>query len=348
MIVSDNRTPSEDAFRRLMARTDAALNADAQLREDYYTNRGGHPLEKDVYGAICECAKGTPFEHSIQLVSGSAFPDIVAGGYYGVEVKSTNKNHWTSIGSSILESTRLEGVERIYLTFGKLGKPVRFLSRPYHECLSGIAVTHYPRYQINMLLEEQDTIFARMGIPYEQLRKMENPVEPVSRYYRSQLKPGESLWWAGGRIEEAAPVTLRLWSSLSRGEKDRLVALGYVLFPELIAGRYKRFALWLVRAKSVVHTDVRDSFSAGGQVELPLSSGERIRVPATFGRIQRYSDLIREAMASIEPDTLMEAWELLDSLPEDCLRYWCNMAALASKIDPHVARDVLRTIFDLK
>ena len=347
MIVSENRTPSEEIFRRLMARTDAVLNADAQLREDYYVSRVGHPLEKDVYEAICECAKGTPFEHSIQLVSGSAFPDIVAGGYYGVEVKSTNKNHWTSIGSSILESTRLSGVERIYLTFGKLGKPVRFLSKPYQECLSGIAVTHYPRYQINMQLDEKDTIFSKMGIPYDVLRKMENPVEPVSRYYRSQLKAGESLWWAGERVEEAVPATLRLWSSLSRAEKDQLVALGYVLFPEMIAGRYKRFALWLVRAKSVVHTDVRDSFSAGGQVELPLSSGELIRIPATFGRIQKYSDLIREAMETIDPDTLLEAWDLLDSLPPNCMRYWCNMVALASKIDPYVAMDILYTIFDL-
>ena len=347
MIVSENRTPSEKVFRQLMARTDAVLNADAQMHEDYYVSRGGHPLEKDVYEAICECAKGTPFEHSIQLVSGSAFPDIVAGGYYGVEVKSTNKNHWTSIGSSILESTRLSGVERIYLTFGKLGKPVQFLSKPYQECLSGIAVTHYPRYQINMQLNEQDTIFSKMGIPYDELRKMENPVEPVSQYYLRQLKPGESLWWAGGRIEEAAPATLRLWSSLNRDEKDNLIALGYVLFPELISGRYKRFALWLVRAKSVVHTDVRDSFSAGGQVELPLSSGKLIRVPATFGRIRKYRDAIREAMETIDPDTLMESWDLLDSLPDHRLLYWCSMAALASKIDPYVAMDVLRTIFDL-
>lgn len=347
MIVSDNRTPSEDAFRRLMARTDAALNADAQLREDYYTNRGGHPLEKDVYGAICECAKGTPFEHSIQLVSGSAFPDIVAGGYYGVEVKSTNKNHWTSIGSSILESTRLEGVERIYLTFGKLGKPVRFLSRPYHECLSGIAVTHYPRYQINMLLEEQDTIFARMGIPYEQLRKMENPVEPVSRYYRSQLKPGESLWWAGGRIEEAVPAMVRLWTSLSLEEKDRLIAQGYALFPEIFSSDYKRFALWLVTAKGVVHTDVRDSFSGGGKVELLRSSGETVRVPATFGRVFRYRDLIRNVIESTDDDVLRDCWNVVGQMPSDRLAFWCKCVANASKIDRVEALDVLRTIFHL-
>lgn len=347
MIVSENRTPPEEIFRRLMANTDAVLNADAQCREDYYTGRGGQRLEKDVFDAICECAKGTPFENSIQLVSGSAFPDIVAGGYYGVEVKSTNKNHWTSIGSSILESTRVDGVERIYLTFGKLGKPVQFLSKPYQDCLSGIAVTHYPRYQINMQLSENETIFHKMGITYDELRKMDNPVEPVSRYYRSQLKPGESLWWAGNRIEEAAPVMVRLWTSLNLEEKDRLCAQGYAFFPEIFSSDYKRYTLWLVTAKGIVHTDVRDSFSAGGKVERPLSSGELVRVPAVFGRAWRYRELIRAAIENADAEILREFWHLSGPLPEDRLAYWCDLAASASKIQLHIARDVLRTIFYL-
>lgn len=347
MIVSENRTPSEAVFRQLMANTDAVLNADAVLREDYYTGRSGQRLEQDVFEAICECAKGTPFEKSIQLVSGSAFPDIVAGGFYGVEVKSTNKNHWTSIGSSILESTRVAGVERIYLTFGKLGKPVRFLSKPYQDCLSGIAVTHYPRYQINMQLQEDETIFRKMGISYDELRKMDNPVEPVSEYYRRQLQPGESLWWAGNRVEEAAPVMVRLWTSLELNEKDKLRAQGYALFPEIFASDYKRFALWLVTAKGIVHTDVRDSFSGGGQVELPLSTGEVVRVPAIFGRAWRYRDLIRDAIENADAEALMEYWHLSGPLPEDRLACWCDLAANASKIQLHVARDVLRTIFHL-
>lgn len=347
MIFSENRTPTDEHFRQLMARTDAALNADALCREDYYTRRGGQPLERDVFDAISECAKGTPFENSIQLVSGSAFPDIVASGYYGVEVKSTNKNHWTSIGSSILESTRLGGVERIYLTFGKLGKPVQFLSRPYQDCLSGIAVTHYPRYQINMQLQEHETIFHKMGIPYDELRKLDNPVEPVSRYYRRQLRPGESLWWAGNRIEEAAPAMVRLWTSLNIEEKEELIAQGYAFFPEIFASDYKRFALWLVTAKGIVHTDVRDSFSGGGQKELPLPSGELVRVPAIFGRVRRYRDFIRDTIENTETETLMEYWNVSELSSADRLACWCNCAASVSKIDRYQARSVLRTIFHL-
>ena len=346
MIISENPKPSLQEFKRLMAATDNVLNEDARLREDYYVGRGGHLLERDVFDAITECAKGTPFQDSIALVSGSAFPDIVASKFYGVEVKSTNKNHWTSIGSSILESTRIQDVERIFLTFGKLGKPVQFLSRPYEACLSGIAVTHYPRYQIDMRLEEGQTIFDKMGIPYDELRQMDNPVAPVSRYYRSQLRPGQQLWWAADNVEETAPVTVRLWSTLSHAEKEQLIVQGYAFFPELLAGQYKRYALWLVTSKGVVNTNIRDGFSAGGQVPMMTSDGVQVKMPATFGRIEKYKDLIAETLLNADEDVLKEYWEHL-TLPSDRIGYWCNLAALQAKVDPHLARSVLRRIFML-
>ena len=91
MIVSENNKPTFEIFRNIMKKTDIALNADAKIREDYYTKRGGKLLENDVFDAICESAKGTEFEGTICLVSGAAFPDIVANKLYGVEVKSTEK-----------------------------------------------------------------------------------------------------------------------------------------------------------------------------------------------------------------------------------------------------------------
>lgn len=346
MIISENPKPTLDEFRRLMAATDAWLNLDAQRQEDYYVGRGGHALERDVFAAICECARGTPFHGSLQLVSGASFPDIVAGRLYGVEVKSTAKNHWTSIGSSILESTRIEDVERIFLTFGKLGRPVQFVSRPYEECLSDIAVTHYPRYRIDMCLAPGETIFDKMGVSYDTLRRMENPVEPVSQYYRSKLKPGEQLWWAGAHVEEAAPATVRLWSALSLEEKRELRSLGYALFPELVAGDYKRYALWLVTAKGVVNTHVRDEFSGGGQVPMMTTEGVEVRMPATFGRIRKYKERIERIISEADEDTLKEHWGYLD-IPANRIWDWCNRIALASKADVRLARSVLHQIFGL-
>lgn len=132
MIVSVNPHPNMEEFRKLMANTDQLLNHDALERPEYYASRGGNPLEDDVKDALDQCAKGTPFAGTIEKVSGHKFPDIVAAKFYGVEVKSTKENHWTSTGSSILETTRVNGVERIFMTFGKLGgRPIEFLSKPY-------------------------------------------------------------------------------------------------------------------------------------------------------------------------------------------------------------------------
>ena len=346
MIISENARPSLAEFRRLMAETDHLLNQDASVREDYYAGRSGHPLELDVFDAVIECAKGTPFQDSIQLVSGSSFPDIIANKYYGIEVKSTKQNHWTSIGSSILESTRIQDVDRIFLTFGKLGKPVKFLSRPYEECLSGIAVTHYPRYQIDMRLAQGNTIFDKIGISYDELRKMDNPVAPVSAYYRSRMKPGERLWWTADHTESNTPATLRLWSTLSASEKDELIGQGYAFFPEIMAGKYNRFSLWLVTDKGVVNPHVRDSFSAGGQIPMMTSNGVEIRMPATFGRICKYRQTIIDTLLHTDADILMEHWEYLDC-PFDRIREWCKLAALRSKAEPYLALDVLYRIFNI-
>lgn len=324
-----------EEFRSLMAKTDAMLNAEAKGRESYYKNRNGTQLEEDVYDALTRCAVHTPFEGTIQLVSGASFPDIVANRFYGVEVKSTNKNHWKSIGSSILESTRDQNVERIFLTFGKLGSPVAFMSRPYEECLSGILVTHYPRYQIDMELSAGETIFDKMGIPYDTLRKMKDPVAPVSKYYKQRLKPGESLWWvANSNIEETfAPPTVRLWSALSRKEKNYYTVQGYALFPEILGHsntkKYQRYALWLATNCAVINTNIRDQFSAGGRVDIVTENGVYERMPAAFGRIQRYRDLLVETILSVSSEVLKEHWKIID-LPENRLLYWCQIAAICA------------------
>ncbi len=193
MIVSVNPNPSLAEFRNLMAKTDQILNDDAYVRPSYYASRSGSPLEDDVMSALEESSRGTPFAGTIEKISGQRFPDIIAAKLYGVEVKSTKDDHWTSTGSSILESTRIRGLKRIYMTFGKLGgTPIQFLSKPYEECLYDIAVTHMPRYLIDMQLRPGETIFDKIGVPYDELRQLDNPITPVAEYYKSQLGPGES------------------------------------------------------------------------------------------------------------------------------------------------------------
>lgn len=350
MIISSNRTPPLQEFQTLMANTDLLLNTDAKTRETYYKKRGGKDLEVDVFQAIQRSAMGTSFEGTIELVSGSSFPDIVAHKYYGVEVKSTEKDKWTSIGSSILESTRNADVKRIYLTFGKLGSPVEFLSRPYEDCLSGIAVTHYPRYQIDMRLGKGETIFDKMGVEYDTLRQMENPVVPVSKYYKSKLKQGESLWWATGSEEETVPATVKLWSAVPKEKKEYYVTTGYTLFPELFnthsTKKYNRYALWLATQKGIVNTNIRDGFSAGGQILMRTTGGIEVKMPAVFGRVLKYKHYIEDTILNTDEELLKEYWEV-DKLEHDRVQQWVRIVSREadSGVGYSTALSVLQAIF---
>lgn len=296
MIISVNPKPSMQEFADLMRRTDILLNKEALSNPEYYKRRGGSPLEDDVKVVLDECAKGTTFAGTIEKISGQRFPDIVAAKFYGVEVKSTKEDHWTSTGSSILESSRVQDVERIYMTFGKLGGQVQFLSRPYEECLYDIKATHMPRYVIDMKLKPGHTIFDKMGIPYDTLRQMKDPVRRVSEYYRSNLKPGESLWWIGGA--EDSPSVIRPWDALSILEKRTLVTYGFVNYPEIFMGDYNRYTLWLTLQQSVINPHVRDCFTAGGVKPVTLLNGEVKDFPAIYNKLNIHFDAVAQCSAT--------------------------------------------------
>lgn len=94
---------ADSAFSYLMRKTEDNLNEKARRNVQEYKNLTASQLEDVSKTTIQECCEGTPFRHDeIKLISGFRFPDIIAEQYYGVEVKSTNKNHWTSTGSSFV------------------------------------------------------------------------------------------------------------------------------------------------------------------------------------------------------------------------------------------------------
>ncbi|MGN0809760.1 MAG: hypothetical protein ACI4NQ_07325 [Christensenellales bacterium] len=345
MIVSVNPKPAMLEFVSLMKRTDAFLNHDALQRPKYYASRSGSPLEDDVKAALDECAKGTVFENTIEKVSGQKFPDIVAARFYGVEVKSTKANHWTSTGSSILESSRIADVERIFMTFGKLGgNPIEFMSRPYEECLSGIAVTHMPRYLIDMRLRKGETIFDKIGVSYDELRFMENPVAPVSEYYRSQLKEGESLWWAGNAADEAVSAKIRIWNKVPSEERKTYTVYGCANFPEIFGGNYDRYTLWLA-SQGVVDPHIRDQFSAGGQEPMLLSDGSIVKFPGVYRRVKNNLRLFikimcQENINAFDDSSTIDAYALNKRLTA-----WADEVSRLSKMDYSISMDALKTMF---
>ena len=90
-------------------------------------------------------------------------------------------------------------------------------------------------------------------------------------------------------------------------------------------------------------------FSAGGQVELPLRTGVLVRMPAAFGRIKIYRDLICETLHETSEHTLSENWGV-PVVNNDRIGQWCrlcakNYAANKDRSDYDIALEVLEKIF---
>ena len=96
-IRKEDVSAADSAFAFLMQKTEDCLNEKARENVQEYKSLTASELEMVSMSVIQQSCEGTPFRHDeIKLISGQKFPDIIAEQYYGVEVKSTNKNHWTS------------------------------------------------------------------------------------------------------------------------------------------------------------------------------------------------------------------------------------------------------------
>lgn len=78
-----------------------------------------------------------------------AFPDIPVG-EYGVEVKYTANDTWRSIANSILETQRVEGVNYIYVVFGKMGGVPEVKWGEYEDVVIHVRTSHVPRFEVEM------------------------------------------------------------------------------------------------------------------------------------------------------------------------------------------------------
>ena len=94
------------------------MNKAVQIDPSGYNKLSGSDSRKtNHWNLLKEIAPTINFPPDrIELISGHIFPDILLHKTkYGVEIKSTQKDAWTSTGSSIVESTRYKDAERIYM-----------------------------------------------------------------------------------------------------------------------------------------------------------------------------------------------------------------------------------------
>ena len=323
MIISNNKVARIEAFASLAQKANDYLNVDSKKRSNYYLGQNAQKLEDDVLFALESVSEGTEFENTIIKVSGQKFPDIVADKYFGVEVKSSKDESWTTLGGSVNESTRVEDVERIFLTFGKLVNPIEFQTRPYEDCLSEVLVTHYPRYKINMNLAKGETIFDKMNTTYDELRNSENPVKDIVSYYKKQLKEGERLWWIDSDSELPKPIKVRMFRTLSAEEKRNFLLQGLAYFPNILGNnttKYEDFSLWLAAEHGIVYPSTRDLFSAGGQGDIENIT----KVPRVLCKIYENREMIKSIIVNTPEKVLANLWKV-NSIQKDRISQWKNL-----------------------
>lgn len=347
LVVSTNRACAYECFEDLMTKSTRRLNELALANGERYIGMSPTDVEYLVRDAMVGCAVGTPFEGTIRLLSGHKFPDIVAGKYFGTEVKSAKGSNqvkpkkWECFGNSIFEGTRIQDVERIFLTFGEMGRPVQFRSKPYEQCISGVAVDHSPRYHVDMNIQERNeaTIFEELGLTYDEFRQLDNneQVEIIARNSKSKLGPGETLWWSLDSEERFVAPTIKVLSEYDVETREKIVAEACAYFPELLGNsfrtKYDRYVMWLVTEKNIVTGSARDAFSAGGRVPVQLKSGLIVHAPAIFGRLRKYRDLVSTSIREANDETLKDSWKV-KTLSKNRLSQWISLCVpYAAKLD---------------
>ena len=314
MIISANSEPNKNEFDSLLNSTISELNTHAKKSSKMVSSLLGRSLEPFVRDVMTDLAVGTSFENSIELISGQKFPDIVAKKYYGIEVKTTTQNHWKTTGNSVLETTRVDDVERIFMLFAKMASPIEFRCRPYEEVLSEVVVTHSPRYLIDMNLEQGKTIFDKIQLPYNTLRKKDNPIKPIVEYYKSKLKAGEELWWIGQENDEkASNLVIKIWNNLSTKERVGLKNQAMAYFPEIFGNgndKFGRLALWLVTSESTVCPNVRDLFSAGGKGNFVIEEKVYNNIPRVFLNLFDCLSQVVETIILTPAAQLSDFWKI--------------------------------------
>ena len=327
------------AFKEFMSLSQICYNEHSVIDPKRYANRNAQEIEFDTVQILEEVKPRTAFEYSkIELKSGHFFPDIIAGNHYGIEVKTTKEDKWTSLGNSIFEGVSNSDIKNIYIMFGNLGStPPQFRFRPYQDCLKNIAVTHSPRYMIDMDIADSGelNIFQKMNTTYEHYKDLPD-IEKVSlmrAHYLKQSKKGgfEMPWWMG---ETEGITKLSFFSEANTQEKLEMITRALILFPSLYhyrsdQNKYKPLALWLCTRYGRLLYNVRDEFTGSGQLQ--YVNGKRLNkpYPKIAKTVMDYRAYIKRLLQNPDNELMIDISEMWD-FPyhkDNLYESWINMVA---------------------
>lgn len=271
----------------------------------------GTDFEKVVYDSLIEAGfEKEEITHSTQKFPDFILEDLEDGDKIGVEVKKTDSSRWEVIGGSVYESLKNE-IEDTYVLMAKLGgeKPEVRLKK-YEECIADLKVTHSPRFYLNLDLEEGEDYLTQNDAK----DLLELSGDELNKKIRKLLRTQKSTWWSEGETVAFA--------DLSQEEKGIYLNEGIALFPEVFKGDYSKFTPWLVYSCFVWCGNVRDIFSAGGNV---FDEELQIYISAIMNRALQNVESIKQRIINMSDEEQMRFWGMSTNDVEKRIDVWLNL-----------------------
>jgi hypothetical protein len=316
-------TPEE--FERVLEEAVIRLNGDVRGSTQYHAPDLFERRVFDVLSVISAASGNITVNPTFHP---HAFPDIKANGF-GVEVKTTNKDSWLSVGNSVFEGMRDPSVKRIYVVFGKMGGAPAVKWGRYEEIITHVRISHAPRFVLEM--DRNSPLFKHpaIGIDYDTFCMLapSEKMKHIRDYSRARLGPGEQLWWLEeDEGDQGVELEVKLYRKLSPARKIELRAEGAILFPQICGGsrdrdKYNRVAFFLLQHRSVFCPQARDLFSAGS-VAGEMRGGNYLQ-----RALVNIQDPMRLAAARLEPALFQEHWGFPPpAVTKDRLLEWLRLA----------------------
>jgi hypothetical protein len=312
---------TEQEFELILTKTVIQLGNDVTSGTQYHSPDA---FEKRVYDVLIEVAKGENIRVS-PTWHAHAFPDIRANGF-GVEVKTTNKDSWQSVGNSVFEGMRDESVKKIYVVFGKMGGMPAVRWGQYEKCITHVRISHAPRFCLEM--EKPEPLFDKLQIPYDDFCRLpaKEKMRYIRKYSRDRRKPGEQVWWIEDENSLGIPLAIRIYTGLTKEEKIKIRAECAILFPEICRGsrvrnKYKDVSFFLLKYHNVIAPQIRDLFTAGSV------AGKERGGHYLSRSLKAIESEMREAALRLDGDLIEEYW-LVNVPPEKRITQWLKRADL--------------------
>lgn len=209
---------------------------------------------------------------------GHAFPDVsISGSGVGIELKGATSNRKFN-GNSVVASTMLPNLKKIFLMYW-IGSAGDIGYKDYFECVATPVVTHSPRFQLDIDLDKNSSMFGtdpgKVGT-IEEVIFSNNGIdsEKIIKWMSDKAKrKGETPWWIS--TDESLPTGstgITKFTNMPEDKKRYFLKCAFLSFPKILDKtspiKYNGLFEWAIQTHSAYTT--RDDYSAGGQVKIAL------------------------------------------------------------------------------